>query len=57
MNPVVFHIASGDSFFSGVAVLLASFALAQSSRRVLNRLTTVTFDEFSDWQQNGTTSV
>ena len=43
VNPVVFHIASGDSFFSGVAFLLASFALAQNSRSVLNRFTAVTF--------------
>ncbi len=43
MNPIVFHIASGDSFFSGIALLLTSFALAQSPRRMLNRLTAVTF--------------
>lgn len=43
MNPVVFHIASGDSFFSGIGLLLTSFALARSSRQLINRLTGVTF--------------
>jgi len=43
MNPIVFHIASGDSFFSGIALLLLSFAMANSPRRILNRLTVVLF--------------
>lgn len=37
MNGLVYHVVSGQAFFSGMALLLASFALAQASRKAWKR--------------------
>ena len=41
MNPIVFHIASGDAFFSGLFLVIAAIAFSHSSRRLFHRLTAV----------------
>lgn len=50
-NPVVFHIVGRDSFYTGVTLLSASFALAQSRRRVRSNSQTIWI--YSQWWHNG----
>lgn len=42
MNPVVFHIASGDSYFTGIALVFAAIACFRSRSSRVKRLTGVT---------------
>lgn len=41
MNPVVFHIASGDSYFTGIALVFAALACFRSRSSRVKRLTGV----------------
>ena len=39
MNPIVFHIASGHAFFSGIALVVIGILSATSSRWIFRRVT------------------
>lgn len=43
MNPLVFHIVSGDAFYSGVALLLAAAVASIGSKPIHRRLAVLTF--------------
>jgi len=43
MNLIVYHIASGQAFFSGVILLVIAVLASTSTRRIVNRMTVIVF--------------
>jgi acyl-CoA thioesterase I len=43
MNPLVFHIASGQAFFTGVALMLAAAVISQWPQRICKRIAGLLF--------------